>query len=133
MFERFGLPQDMVETLSILYNKAKEFNPKLTEDIFIENIFKQWLKPYKTSEDQKMLNRKSVVLKNDLKMAILLSDKNQKEVAKKVGISPTYLSQIIGGKSDPTITVVLLLANALNYPPWKINELFFLEPVAEEK
>lgn len=92
----------------------------------------EWLEPYKRSPDAPLATREKLVLKNNLKKAVELSGKSQNRIAKEIGINRVYLSQIISGKYEPTITVVLLLARATEYPVEKIKDLFYLEPAEKE-
>jgi transcriptional regulator with XRE-family HTH domain len=52
-----------------------------------------------------------------LKEALKEKDLTQNELAKRTGISPSYISQLIQGKKTPTIKVVAKIADALNLPP----------------
>ena len=131
MFEQLELPGDMLETIKSLYENTKKYDPHLTEYIFLQVIIDQWLRLYLSNVNQEQLHKDKIVLKNDLKIAIQLSGKTQRQIAQETGINYTYLSQVIHGKYEPSITVVLLLVKALNYPSIKINELFFLEPAPE--
>lgn len=122
------LPQDMTETINAIYTKAKNINPKLTQNDVVECILKEWLLQYK--RDKHSINPKSKVrLKNRLRQAIELCGKTQTAVAREVGISRTYLGHVIRGESDPSVTVALLLVDVVNYPLEKFNEVFYLEPV----
>lgn len=130
MLDKLNLPNDLTNTLKIILNKCKEFDPHINEEKFIEIIFKQWLEQYKLPQQNKKIYKKNQVkLKNDLKMTIVCSDKTQKQIAEEIGINYSYLNQIINGVNEPSITLVLLLIQTLNYPPQKITELFFLEPI----
>jgi len=42
-FNKIRLPAEMIDTLSKLFSKAKERNPKLDESKFIEFIIGEWL------------------------------------------------------------------------------------------
>jgi len=131
MFEQLKLPGDMLETIKSLYEKTKKHDPHLTEHIFLQVIIDQWLKLYNDSINHEQVHKDKTVLKNDLKMAIQFSGKTQRQIAQETGINYTHLSQLIHGKYEPSITIVLLLAKALNYPSMKIDDLFFLEPAPE--
>lgn len=69
------LPDDLTETLSAIYKKLKKVEPTLTESRFLENIIYEWLDLYRRSEKQKAMQRKQVILKNDLKRAFKMSGK----------------------------------------------------------
>jgi len=126
MLDQVKMSQDMREALQVIFDKAKHYDPKLDEDIFLQVIIKQWLDQYRLASGD-ILKRDEVVLKNDLKMAFLLSGQNQKQTAAAIGVHRSYLSQIISGDYEPSITLVLLLIRALNWPASKITDLFFLE------
>lgn len=127
-FDNLNLPADMAETLEAIYSKAKEINPKLTKELFIQRIVSEWLEPYRIKR-KTIQPKNSVRLKNSLKQAIMLCGKSQSQIARETGISRSYLSQIINGKNEPSLTTALLIAEAVNYPPEKFKDLFFLEPV----
>lgn len=131
-FNNVQLPLDLVETLDAIYKKARKQNPSLNESIFIERIMREWLEPFKRESGQSPLPKNKVVLKNNLKAAIKFAGKKQTEVAQEIGINRTYLSQIISGKYEPSITFAFLLAEAVKYPPEKVKDLFYLEPVEQE-
>lgn len=125
---KINLPKDMYGTLMDVYNEAKKYDASLTEELFYKTMIKQFLYLYRNKEF-KELNKNNVKLKNNLKLAIQMSGKTQVEVSKNIGISKTHLSQIINGVSEPSITIVLLIANRINYPTVKLNDLFFLESI----
>lgn len=127
-FSKINLPPDMIETLNKIYINAKEKNPNLTESSFVEYIIAQWLEQFEIKQEAETIPKDKALLKNNIKTAIKYSDKSQKQIAHEVGINPSYLSQIVSGKYDPSIKVVLLLLQALNYPPSKVGELFHLDP-----
>lgn len=129
---QIGLPRDMVDTLEAMYREVKNINPTLTEVLFLENVIKDWLEPYKTDRNRTVKTREEVVLRNNLQNAIKLSGKSQTQLAQEIGVSRCYIGKVIRGENDPSITVSLLLADALNYPPEKIKDLFFLEPTDQE-
>lgn len=126
------LSEGMKQTLELLYQRAKEYNPRLTREELVLTIVSQWLDCYRLNTDSRPpLTKQQAKLKTDLKMAIVLSGKNQKQIAQEIGICHTYLNQVVNGKSEPSISIALLIARALNYPPSKLGELFYLEPAAE--
>ncbi|MBO8183442.1 MAG: helix-turn-helix transcriptional regulator [Archaeoglobus sp.] len=129
-FRQVQLPGQIADTLEELYHKAKQLNPLLNRNSFIEGIIKDWLEPYKCLGNTPQ-SRKNVVLRNNLRAAITLSGKTQTEISEITGISRSHLNKIMRGQSEPTISTVLLLMQALNYPPGKIKDIFFLEPVQE--
>lgn len=126
------LPSDLIETLKAVHQKAKRIDPNLTEEQFLEQIFREWLEPYKRERKFGGLKRNSVRLKNNLKTALKLAGKTQAELARETGINKVHLSRIINGKYEPSITVALILADALRYPPEKIKDLFYLVPARKE-
>ena len=130
--EKVRLPKDIEDILDVLYSKALIHNPELNESVFMECIISEWLEPYLRDRSQSSMQRKNVVLKNDLENAIKHSGKTQKQVAQKTGLNTTYLNRVIKGKYEPSVTVALLLMDSISYPSSKINELFYLEPVYEE-
>jgi len=127
-FSRVNLPSDMIETLEAIFQKVRAQNPKVTESLFLESIIREWLEPYRRDKDRVTLPRSKVRLKNNLRHAIKLSGKSQAAIAKEIGVNRPYLSQIINGKYEPSVTIALLLAEALGYPLEKFKDLFFLEP-----
>jgi len=130
MFNCFNLPEGMRDVLILIYSESKKHDSSLTEDGFIQVIFSQWLEMYlKNNGQANRQSKNNATLQNNLKAAIKASGKTQQDVSKEIGLNNTYLSQLIHGKYDPTITVVLLLMQALNYPPAKLNNLFYLKPV----
>ena len=128
MFERVNLPVDMAETLAAIFIKAKRINPVLTEEEFIERALKEWLKPYKRDKIKVTL-RKNVVLRNRLKNAIQFCGKSQTQLAQEVGVSRTYLGHVISGKCEPSVTLAILITDAIGYPLEKLHEVFYLEPM----
>lgn len=131
MFKQLELPVDMTETLKLLYEKTKKHDPHMNELRFLQVIIGQWLELYSPKKQLIPLQKNNVILRNDLKMAIRLCGKTQRQIADETGLNYSYLSQLINGKNEPSISVVLLLMQALNYPPNKINDLFFLESLPE--
>ena len=127
-FKNIELPTDLMEIIDVMYKKLRIHNPDLTESTFIHRIIDDWLKPYKEQECRTILQRDKYVLRNNLKKLIKYSGKTQQEIANEIGINRTYLGQVVSGKSEPTITVAILLANAVGCPSEKILDLFYLEP-----
>jgi len=130
ILELMGLPEGLTEIMQAVFKKAKKSNPDLTESKFFQGIFEEWLEPY--SREVSALSKSNIVMKNNLKDAIELSGKSQAKIAKEIGINRPHLNNVINGKAEPSIKTVLLLLNSLNYPPEKINDLFYLEPVIKE-
>lgn len=126
-FANIKLPADMIDTIEQVYVAAKRKNPNINESKFFEKIFSHWLNQFEKSTE--VLSREKVVLKNNLKQAFKISSKSQKQIADEIGVSRTYLSQVANSKYEPSITLALLLLRALDYPPSKIGELFYLEPL----
>ncbi|HUW64817.1 MAG TPA: helix-turn-helix transcriptional regulator [Spirochaetia bacterium] len=126
---RIKLPPDMVDTLDAIFQKAKEHNPGLTESLFLESIIREWLEPYRWGRNHVVLSRDRVRLRNNLRQAIRLSGKSQALIAREIGVNRPYLSQVVSGKYEPSVTLALLLTEALGYPREKFKDLFFLEPV----
>ena len=123
------LLSDMIETLSEIFRRAKNNYPELNESIFFKQILMEWLEPYKQSKSSFTLTRQKVTLKNRLKEAIQQSGKSNIQIAKEIGVNRVYISQIISGRYEPTITIILLLAESIGYPLEKIKDLFYLEPM----
>lgn len=133
-FETVNLPVDIDEILTAIYKKAQKHNLELDKDTFLRQIIMEWLEPYERSENQNnlTLTRNRAVLKNNLKQAIKLYNKSITQVAKEIGVNRVYLSQIISGRYEPSVTVVLLLVYYLGCPVEKIKDLFYLEPAPTE-
>lgn len=131
-FNDLNLPRDMSESLEELYKSAKILNPKITTNLFIEGIIGEWLRPYKIARENKVYQKGSVVLRNNLRQAIKLCGKTQSQLSRETKIDRAYLGQIINGRYDPSVTVALILMYAMGYPPEKFIELFFLEPAITE-
>lgn len=129
LFDDLNLPDDMANTLKIIYERAKKYDHHLSEQRFLQAIISQWLDIYVKTNSVKLRHKDQVTLCNDLKAAIHQSGKTQRQIAQETGINYTYLSQIIHGKYEPSVTMALLLMEALNYPPARIKDLFYLEPV----
>ena len=131
-FNNLDLPQDINKVLVVIFNKAKKINPALSEKLFFEGIAREWLEPYSIESSGSVLPKGKVLLRNNLKQAITLSGKSQAQVAKEVGISRAYLTQLIKGVYDPSVLLAILLMQVINYPMEKFKDLFFLEPVVQE-
>ena len=52
----------------------------------------------------------------------------QKELARRGGISPAYLSQLMHGRRSPSVRTQRRLQQALGVSDW--DRLFFIEPIA---
>ncbi len=128
MLNYLDLPDDMRKSLQNLYEKTKVHDPQITESRFLQVIIAQWLEMYVVAK-QEPLHKNKAVLHNDLKMAIRISGKTQRQISQETGINYVYLSDVIRGKYEPGIAFVLLLMRALNCPPARLHDLFFLEPV----
>ncbi len=128
MLNDLDLPDGMRKSLQTLYEKTKAHDPQITESRFLQVIIAQWLEMYATTK-QEPLHKNNVVLRNDLKMAIRISGKTQRQISQETGINYVYLSDVLRGKYEPGITFVLLLMRSLNCPPARLHDLFFLEPV----
>ena len=120
------LPADVAASLDELYHRAREYNPRLTMAGLMAEIVCQWLELYRAYQVQPQV-KDQVRLRNDLKIAISLSGKSQRQVAREIGICHTHLSQIVNGKNDPSVTVALLIAQAIGWPPARFCELFYLD------
>lgn len=133
-FSQVEIPKDMEEVLNVIYLKAKKHNPELTESLFLQRIFEEWLDPYK--RDSTNISRSSktkVVLRNRLKQAFSIYGKTQIQIAKEVGIDRSYLSQIVNSAPhDLSVKIAFLIADSIGYPKEKFRELFYLEPVEQE-
>lgn len=132
-FNEIELPHNLIETLDAILQKVKLQNPELTESLFIEQIFWEWLEPFKREPNRISMPRKKVVVKNNLRQAIKLSSKSQSQIAREIGVHRAYINQIITGKYEPSISIAFLLTEALNYPSEKIKDLFYLEPAPGEE
>lgn len=121
------LPVEMIDILSAIYNRARKTNPELTESIFMQRIVDDWLKGY--SRETTLTTKKNVVLQNRIKKAIEVNKKNITEVARTIGIDRVHLSNIINRKSEPSVTIALLLEEALDS---QLQYLFFLEQATQD-
>lgn len=124
-FKNIQLPDDMIETLEAIYKKARRVNPELTESLFLQRIIDRWLESYRRKKRGTTIKKNQCVLKNRIKDAVKLNRTTIKEIATETGINRTYLGEVAAGHSEPTITVAMLIAGALNE---NLTDLFFLEP-----
>lgn len=126
--QRVKLSPEIVKTLNAVYQEAKKQNPCLNESVFFEGLISDWLETFKRNRKRKtLLSKDNAVLRNNLKLAIKLCNKSQLRVADEIGINRPYLSQIISGKYIPSVILALLLLEAVEYPPEKFTDVFFLE------
>jgi len=130
-FDRLGVSREVADVLEIIYQKAKVISPALTRQLFLDGIIKEWLEPY-LKKKPSALPKNKVVLRNNLKHAITLCGKTQAEVARVTGVNRSYLGQIIRGDYDPSVTLALVILQALNYPMEKFTDVFFLEPADQD-
>ena len=130
MIDNLDLPESMKDTLIHIYNEAKKRDLNLTESRFFQVIISQWMELYLQNKKLPELDKSNVKLYNNLKSVIKVSGKTQRDIANEIGLNDTYLSHIIRGKYDPSITIVLLLMQALDYPLAKLNDVFYLEPMS---
>ena len=66
-----------------------------------------------------------------LRILRVFNDIKSKDMAKRLGISPSYLSEIENGKKGPTLSLIQRYATILNTSPSSI--LFFSEGIESEK
>jgi len=130
LIDNIDLPESMKDAIIYIYNEAKKRDPSLTESRFFQVIISQWMELYLQNKKLSELNKNNVKLYNNLKSVIKVSGKTQRDIANEIGLNDTYLSHIIRGKYDPSITIVLLLMQALDYPLAKLNDVFYLEPMS---
>lgn len=128
---KIDLPGDVDETLEEIFKRAKKLNPAINKQQFLKWIITMWLDPY-LQDQAEIAPKDQVQLKNNLKEAITLSGKTQAQVAREIGISRAYLSEIIRGVYTPSVLTALLILRATNYPPEKITDIFSLEPIEQE-
>lgn len=128
---KIELPKDIDETLEEIFKRAKKLNPAMNKPQFLKWIITMWLDPY-LQEGTSTAQKDQVQLKNNLKEAITLSGKTQAQVAREIGISRAYLSEIIRGVNTPSVLTALLILRATNYPMEKLNDIFSLEPIEQE-
>lgn len=123
------LPLELAETLAAIYRKVRILDPDLTESVFLERILDEWLNPYKRLANATIRQKGGVVLKSKLQEILTISGKTKSQLARETGINRTYLGYVFKGESEPSITVALLLLEALQYPKEKFTDVFYLEPV----
>ena len=128
MFRQLDLPPDMVEILTVIYQKARKLNPGLTEKLFIQQIIDDWLEPYNCNRTYQVTSKRKAKLKNELKEAMKLSGKTQTQLSLETGINRAYISQIANGHHDPTVTAAILLAKATGC---NTDDLLYIEPTEE--
>lgn len=126
MFDFLKLSPELQGTLEAIYRQTVVYRPHLSSEEFIQIIIKDWLNSYRTRSIDG-LQRNNVKLKNNLKSILTLRGKSQRQLARETGLNVSYLSGLINGKYEPSITVAYLIANALGYGPSRIGELFWLE------
>ncbi|WP_035269702.1 helix-turn-helix transcriptional regulator [Desulfitibacter alkalitolerans] len=132
MLSAIKLPEEMLDALRVIYKKSKKYNPELTEEDFISIIVGQWLETYKAKNEQRSLTKDNLSLRNELKEAIKISGKSQRQIAKETGISHVYISQLTKEEYDPSVKVAFLIMKSIGYPLHMINKLFYLVPRQEE-
>jgi len=66
-----------------------------------------------------------------LRLVRVFHDINQSQLAEKLGISRSYLSEIESGKKTPSIDLMDKYANVFNIPPSSL--LYFSEQLADNK
>ena len=113
--------------LEAVFQRARAIHPTLTESAFLEHIIASWLEPYERGRP--VLTKDKVRLRNTLDVALKVAGKTKTALATETGISRAYLGLVAADRCEPSVTVALLLANALGYPPGRFDNLFFLEPV----
>lgn len=129
MFNSVKLAEDVAGVLTEIYDKAKRLNPTLTPEMFVNNIIRDWLEPYKETEGI-VTTKDSVTLRNNLKQAVELSGKTRTQIAKETGLNRHHLGRLINrGEGDTSIKTAILLAQALNYPTEKLIDLFYIDPM----
>lgn len=126
-FSLTDLPEDLRETIEAVYRKARKINPQLTEVEFFARIFCNWLKPYSKVKPDR-LDRRKVILRNRLEELLTVYDISRAQLARKTGISSTYIGRIIRQEYTPTITVAYLICLAFGMDISKVSEIFYLEP-----
>ena len=131
-FKTITLPDDIAETLGAIHRNVIKYNPEIGKDTFIRQVIMEWLEPYERKEERTITTRDKVVLKNNLKKAIKLSRKSITQVANEIGVNRVYLSQVISGRYEPSVTVLLLIIDSLRIPVDKIKDLFYLKPAQPE-
>lgn len=131
-FSQLNFSREITETLEVIYHEVKKYNPIITKRLFLETLIGEWLENYKVNVNKRPLQRDKVLLKNRLKEALKTSGKTQSEVAKLIGVNRSYFGQIVRGNCDPSVRMSLLVLDAINYPPQKFTDIFYLEPVDQE-
>ncbi|HBC95086.1 MAG TPA: hypothetical protein DCZ10_19890 [Pelotomaculum sp.] len=119
------LPPETVTVLKAIYDKAREYNPDLSINVFFQQIINDWLELFKRKKDFTIISKEKVVLKNRVNQTIKRSFKTQTQISKETGLSRTYINQVANGRYEPSISVALLLANATNC---SVEEMFYFEP-----
>ena len=61
-------------------------------------------------------------LGNELKYLRREKDLTQEELAEKIGVHPTYIGKIEGGKSNPSAMLLYKISRALNIKMYRIFE-----------
>ena len=127
-----NLPDSIIDSLDEIYKKLKKQIPSLTKDDIFTHIIGEWLEQYKHNLSRSVKTKNEVVLRNNLREAIKLSRKTQAQIADELGINRTYLNHVIKGRCEPSITLALLLADAVNCSHGKLDSLFYIKPAKEE-
>ena len=123
--------EDVAAILNDIYFEARKHNPNLTKKLFIEGALIEWLDLYKYGT-KRGLQRDKVELKTKLQEVIKICGSSQSKLAKEIGINRCYLGRVARGESDPSITMALLILDALGYPPQRFTDVFYLEPMKQE-
>ncbi|MFA6661952.1 MAG: helix-turn-helix transcriptional regulator [Bacilli bacterium] len=119
--------KSMPSEVSQVFDRMKVLEPHLSEKRFFQLIATEWLECYRSCSGLS-LPKNQVVLRNNLKLYITASGLKQKDIARAIGVHPSYLSEVISGRYEPSIKVVLLLLEILDIPPAKLPDVFYLEP-----
>jgi DNA-binding XRE family transcriptional regulator len=125
------LPDNISDILKEIHKKLKKRVPDLTMDTLIAHIIGEWLEGYKRHESVMSIPKANVELHNNLREAIKVSGKSQAQIARELGINKTYLNHVISGRCVPSVTLTLLLAEAVKCPN-RIDLLFSLKPVQKD-
>lgn len=123
------LPAEMAEILAIIYGKAKKINGRINENLFVQKIFDDWLEQYRRREPGRPRHKDQVKLNNRLTELLQMAGKSQSQLSRETGINRTHLRYIITGKVEPSVTLAILILEALDFPPDKFSDVFYLEPV----
>jgi len=99
----------------------------ISESEFLLLVAEEWLECYQ-HRPCPVMSRGRVALKNNLREHISASGMTQKEIARSIGVNPSYLSEVVSGHYEPSIRIVLLLLAVLKVPPAKIRDVFYLVP-----